>query len=201
MTAQPLGGRQRKTLIGKEEEGCLVLLHERLEILNHLFGLALPEILVIQRQRAECTIFVIAATRKLNRKDGLGRKVLSEVDAVEVRRRQGVNVLGIERLIHDDFTVLPIDEVRDLAEVLLAFQLVHQFQQSGFAFEHDIIVGELKHRIGAAEVVHQPGKDAAADGQMHVGVGLLDQPAEREPRKNLRGGGDRHPDQIGSLRQ
>ena len=175
--AEAFGRRQRKALIGEEKERRLVALHQLLEILNYLFRLPLPKVLMVERQRAKCAIFIVTAARELNRQDRLRREVLAERHSIKVRRREGINVFGIERLIDDDLTILAVDQVWDLTEVACPLELMHHFQEGGLPFEDHEIIRELEHRFGPSKIVDQPGEDAAPNGQMHIGIGLLDQTA------------------------
>src|SRR5206468_9620794 len=67
------------------------------QVVHALFRRPLPEILVIQRQGAEGAVLVVAPAGKLDGEHGLGREVLAERKAVEVRRRQRIDVFGKKR--------------------------------------------------------------------------------------------------------
>src|SRR5205807_10238373 len=108
---------------------------------------------------AEGTVLVIAAAGKLDGENGLGCEVLAERKAVKVRRRQRIDVFGKERLVDDSLPVLPVDEIRHLAEIALPLQLMDELQQGSLPFKDHKVIGKLEHRLDPPEVVHQPGED------------------------------------------
>src|SRR6185436_14339460 len=126
----------------------------------------------------------------------MGRQILLQGKSVIVRGRQLVDVFRVEWLVDRDLAVLTMDQVRDLAEVPFALQLIDQLQQRGLAFEYDEVVRQIEQPRTAPQIVHQPRENAAADRQVEIGIGLLDQPAERQTWDYLAGGGDGDPDQV-----
>src|SRR6185295_13068966 len=110
--------------------------------------------------------------------------------------RQLVNIFRIKRLVDRNLSILTIDQVRDFAKILSPGQLIDEFEQRGFAFEHDDIVGQIEKTRAATQVIDQSGEDAAANGQMNVGSGFLDQTTEGQTRDNLRSRRNRDADQV-----
>ena len=73
---------------------------------------------------------------------------------------------------------------------------MYQFKQRRLALEDDDVVGQIEEARAAAQIIDQPGENAAADGQMDIGRSFLNQATERQTRNNLRGRRNRDANQV-----
>jgi hypothetical protein len=196
LLAQTFSRREGHALIGKEEALSPVPLFEPFQFLDSPSRFLLSEVLVIQREGTERTVLVVAPSRKLHGQHRFRRQIQSEREAVIVGSRQLVDIFRIKRLVDRNFPVLAINQVRDFAEIFFPGHLIDELEQRGFALEHDDVVSQIEQPRTAPHVIDQSGEDAAADGQMDVGSGFLDQTTECQTGDNLRSRRNRYADQV-----
>src|SRR5262245_9802725 len=158
LLTQPLRRRQGETFIRKEEIADAVPLLEPIQLLNRPSRILLPEILVIEGERTERAILVIAPARELDREHRLRGQVPSEGKSVIVGSGKLIQIFGVEGLVDDDLTVLTIDQVRHLAKILFSPHLIDQLEQGSLTFEYNDIVRDIKQTGTTAQVVDEARK-------------------------------------------